>query len=61
MFLYDGSEEPTSVQESKGEEKTKNLFEVVASQNGPLEDHHPQMLLQCLFWGTYNVVLTLVV
>jgi hypothetical protein len=29
----------------------ESLFEYVARQNGPLEDYHPQMLLQCLLWG----------
>ena len=27
------------------------LFEHVALHNGPLQDYHPQMLLQCLLWG----------
>jgi hypothetical protein len=31
----------------------ESLFEYVARQNGPLEDYHPQMLLQCLLWGNY--------
>jgi hypothetical protein len=30
-----------------------SLFEYAARNNGPLEDYHPQMLLQCLLWGTY--------
>lgn len=59
MFLHDGSEESTSAQESKGEQRAKNLFEMVASQNGLLEDHHPQMLLQCLLWGTCVVMFLL--
>jgi len=33
---------------SKDEE---SLFEFVTRQNGPLEDYHPQILLQCLLWG----------
>ncbi len=32
-------------------EPSKSLFEYAARQNGPLEDYHPQMLLQCLLWG----------
>lgn len=30
---------------------SNSLFEYAARQNGPLEDYHPQMLLQCLLWG----------
>ena len=29
----------------------QGLFEYVARGNGPLEQFHPQMLLQCLLWG----------
>jgi len=29
----------------------EGLFEYVARENGPLEQFHPQMLLQCLLWG----------
>lgn len=32
--------------------RSDSLFEYAARQNGPLEDYHPQMLLQCLLWGT---------
>lgn len=28
-----------------------SLFEHVARLNGPLDDYHPQMILQCLLWG----------
>lgn len=51
MFLYDNFEESTPQSSKPSDRKTENLFEVVASHNGPLEDHHPQMLLQCLLWG----------
>ena len=34
----------------------ETLFEQVARQNGPLEDYHPQMLLQCLLWGVYSIL-----
>jgi hypothetical protein len=30
------------------------LIEYVARQNGPLEDYHPQMLLQCLIWSLWS-------
>lgn len=61
MFFYDGSEEPTPARDNKQGQRTKNLFEVVASQNGPLEDHHPQMLLQCLLWGKIELVKEIIV
>ena len=32
------------------------LFERVARQNGPLEDYHPQNLLQCLLWGVFDAI-----
>ncbi len=38
---------------AEGEEKApESLMEYVARQNGPLDDYHPQMLLQCLIWGS---------
>lgn len=37
-----------------GDTDAETLFDVVARQNGPLDDYHPQMLLQCLLWGTIN-------
>lgn len=30
----------------------ESLFEHVARHNGPLDDYHPQLVLQCLLWGT---------
>jgi hypothetical protein len=44
MFLY-------GTPLSETDSHTETLFEYVARQNGPLEDYHPQMLLQCLLWG----------
>jgi hypothetical protein len=35
-------------------ENDESLFEYVARQNGPLEDYHPQMILQCLLWGAFT-------
>ncbi|KAJ7596877.1 RAVE protein 1 C terminal-domain-containing protein [Mycena floridula] len=37
------------------------LFEYVAMQNGPLEDHHPQMILQCLLWEKVELVKDIIV
>lgn len=36
---------------STQEGQHRDLFQTVVSRNGPLPDHHPQMLLQCLLWG----------
>jgi hypothetical protein len=46
MFLYGQPSKPHSAQDD-------SLFEYVARHNGPLQDYHPQMLLQCLLWGAY--------
>ncbi|KAH7334362.1 RAVE protein 1 C terminal-domain-containing protein [Rhizoctonia solani] len=61
MFLYDSSEELKSSNDRSGDQKTRDLFEIVASHNGPLEDHHPQMLLQCLLWGKIDLVKEIIV
>ena len=54
MYLF--SELLPAEQKPSGDE---TLFELVARLNGPLDDYHPQMLLQCLIWGEriYHVVL----
>jgi hypothetical protein len=36
----------------KEEPREESLFEHVARHNGPLDEYHPQMILQCLLWGT---------
>jgi len=46
MFLFS---EPPSKQEDSLSNET--LVEYVARHNGPLDDYHPQMLLQCMIWG----------
>ena len=46
MLLY-GHKKP-----EKGAAVEPGLFETVARYNGPLDDYHPQMILQCLLWGT---------
>ncbi|KAG9100994.1 regulator of (H+)-ATPase in vacuolar membrane [Ceratobasidium sp. 370] len=61
MFLHDASEDPSEMRNGKEEHNVANLFELVASQNGPLEDHHPQMLLQCLLWGKIELVKDIIV
>ncbi|KAG8745914.1 regulator of (H+)-ATPase in vacuolar membrane [Ceratobasidium sp. 414] len=61
MFLHDASEDPSATRDGKEERNDMNLFELVASQNGPLEDHHPQMLLQCLLWGKIELVKEIIV
>ncbi|KAI6007216.1 RAVE protein 1 C terminal-domain-containing protein [Pisolithus albus] len=38
-----------------------SLFESVARSNGPLDDYHPQMLLQCLLWGKLLLVKRIIV
>ncbi|TDL28114.1 hypothetical protein BD410DRAFT_870276 [Rickenella mellea] len=42
-------------------ESETGLFEYVARVNGPLEDYHPQMILQCLLWGKVELVKEIIV
>lgn len=35
-------------------DENEGLFEHVARHNGPLDDYHPQMILQCLLWGNLS-------
>ncbi|KAG6911550.1 hypothetical protein DXG01_011852 [Tephrocybe rancida] len=51
MFLYG----PSS---AEGEE---TLFEYAARHNGPLDDYHPQMILQCLLWEKVELVKEIIV
>lgn len=51
MFLFGQSHERSAI----GGAPLENLFEYAARHNGPLEDYHPQMLLQCLLWGPYAI------
>lgn len=50
MFLYSDPLPDKSEQDPQ-----EGLFEQVARLNGPLEDFHPQMLLQCLLWEKIEV------
>lgn len=52
MFMY-GQKTPST----PGETEPESLFEHVARLNGPLDDYHPQMILQCLLWGTLSNVI----
>jgi RAVE protein 1 C terminal len=51
MYLFS---EPPRNDKDKGKKSAESLMEYVARQNGPLDDYHPQMLLQCLLWGTLS-------
>ncbi|OBZ78887.1 Regulator of V-ATPase in vacuolar membrane protein 1 [Grifola frondosa] len=39
----------------------ESLFEHVARHNGPLDDYHPQMILQCLLWEKIELVKNIIV
>lgn len=60
MFLYgqDVSSSRGGITSTFGDE---SLFDYVARQNGPLEDYHPQMLLQCLLWEKLELVKDIIV
>lgn len=54
MFLYGQLKHQPKISSIKNfdpEPTEQGLFEYVARENGPLEQFHPQMLLQCLLWG----------
>ncbi|KAF7339771.1 WD repeat protein [Mycena venus] len=57
MYLF-GQQRPSPADNSPSSE---SLFEHVARQNGPLEDYHPQMLLQCLLWDKVELVKDIIV
>ena len=54
MYLFS---EPLVISDEKS---TESLMEYVARQNGPLEDYHPQMLLQCLIWSPWFQMLSII-
>ena len=55
MYLFS---EPPRDNKRNNEKSAESLMEHVARQNGPLDDYHPQMLLQCLLWGKLSKNLT---
>ncbi|KAH6916877.1 WD repeat-containing protein [Coprinopsis sp. MPI-PUGE-AT-0042] len=50
MYLYSDP-----LPDKSSQDQQEGLFEQVARLNGPLEDFHPQMLLQCLLWEKVEV------
>ncbi|KIO33268.1 hypothetical protein M407DRAFT_234427, partial [Tulasnella calospora MUT 4182] len=53
LYVFGEAREPflaTSTSTSGG------LFENVAMKNGPLDDFHPQLILQCLLWNKVDLV-----
>ncbi|THH13364.1 hypothetical protein EW146_g6843 [Bondarzewia mesenterica] len=53
--------QPRPADGDSAEEVPEGLFEHVARLNGPLEDYHPQMLLQCLLWEKVELVKEIIV
>ena len=55
MFLYGQPKSQSKIPSIKNSNtkltKQESLSNYVARENGPLEQYHPQMLLQCLLWG----------
>ncbi|CDO73196.1 hypothetical protein BN946_scf185007.g251 [Trametes cinnabarina] len=47
--------------EREGKIEEESLFEHVARLNGPLDDWHPQMILQCLLWEKIELVKSIIV
>lgn len=48
MFVFDKAEEVNS---ENG--RVCGLLEYAAQLIGPLLDYHPQLVLQCLYWGLH--------
>ncbi|GJE87639.1 RAVE protein 1 C terminal-domain-containing protein [Phanerochaete sordida] len=46
---------------SKRDNSEESLFEHVARHNGPLDEYHPQMILQCLLWDKIELVKSVIV
>jgi hypothetical protein len=40
--------------ENADDDDVEDVFELVASHNGPVLDYHPTMLAQCLLWSEYG-------
>ncbi|OCH96047.1 WD repeat-containing protein [Obba rivulosa] len=58
MFLFG---QPAHGDDKAADRDEESLFEHVARHNGPLDDYHPQMLLQCLLWEKIELVKRIVV
>lgn len=65
MFLYGQPKSQSKIPVVKnGKSKPtprEGLWEYVARENGPLEQFHPQMLLQCLLWDKLELVKDIIV
>ncbi|EKM61140.1 uncharacterized protein PHACADRAFT_134380 [Phanerochaete carnosa HHB-10118-sp] len=46
---------------SIADSREESLFEHVARHNGPLDEYHPQMILQCLLWEKVELVKNIVI
>ncbi|KAI0830734.1 WD repeat-containing protein [Trametes gibbosa] len=64
LFMFGQRREGLGRLEVEADERTKqdeSLFEHVARLNGPLDEYHPQMLLQCLLWEKIELVKSVIV
>lgn len=53
LFMY-GQRRGVEAEGDASKRQEESLFEHVARLNGPLDDYHPQMVLQCLLWGRFD-------
>lgn len=58
MFMYG---EKSQTRAAPRENESDSLFEHVARLNGPLDDYHPQMILQCLLWGKVELAKNIII
>ncbi|KAI0375421.1 WD repeat-containing protein [Pilatotrama ljubarskyi] len=59
LFMFGQKRLEKSEKESEASEES--LFEHVARLNGPLDEYHPQMILQCLLWEKIELVKSIIV
>ncbi|EIW64094.1 WD repeat-containing protein [Trametes versicolor FP-101664 SS1] len=60
LFMY-GQRRGVEVEADAPKRQEESLFEHVARLNGPLDDYHPQMVLQCLLWEKIQLVKGIIV
>ncbi|KIY45758.1 hypothetical protein FISHEDRAFT_66809 [Fistulina hepatica ATCC 64428] len=61
MFIFSQAKHNNSSLNVKSNVMEEDLFQFVARINGPLQEYHPQTLLQCLLWDKVELVKDIIV